>query len=98
MIFWELRKKRETFSYYINKEIKMKIVLFFLVMTVITVCGCAGIPSGSSGQIKPSFDGFTPEEYQSTIVDEYDSKVVQPTYNRDGSITVMAAGDRNLTG
>jgi len=68
---------------------KIKIVLFVLAVTAFAVCGCAG----SSGQIKPSFDGFTPEEYPINAADGYNSKVVKPTYNRDGTITVMTTGN-----
>lgn len=71
----------------------MKIVLFILVVTGIAICGCAGGPSGISGQTKPSFDGFTPGEYPTDVVSQYDTKVVQPIYNDDGSITVMTIGN-----
>jgi len=71
---------------------KAKIVLFVLVVTGIAICGCASGPSGSSGQINPSLDGFTPGA-ASTVVYQYDPKAVKPIYNSDGSITVFTAGN-----
>jgi len=75
---------------------KIKIVLFVLAAAGIAVCGCAGSPSGNSGQIRPNFDGFTPGEYQPVVVDEYNSKAVRATYNNDGTITVMTTGNLQI--
>jgi len=73
-------------------KMKTKIVLFVLVVTGIAICGCASNPSGGSGQIRPNLDGFAPGE-TSSVSYPYDPKAVQPTYNRDGSITVFTAGN-----
>jgi tetratricopeptide (TPR) repeat protein len=65
---------------------KTKILLLVSVAAGIAVFGCAS--TGSSGQIKTNLDGFTPGEKPTTLVYEYDAKT-QPTYNKDGSITVL---------
>jgi len=66
---------------------KTKVLLFVLVVTGITVCGCASSGSGGSGQIVPGFDGYTPVE---TTTYEYETKAFQPAYNPiDGSVTVF---------
>jgi len=72
---------------------KTKIALFVLVLTGIVILGCASSQSGSSGQIKPSLDGFTPGENPPAVAYQYKSKAGKPTYNRDGSITVMTTGN-----
>jgi len=72
---------------------KTKNLAFVLVLAGIVVCSCVSTQSGSSGQIKPSFDGFTPGEYPNTVIYQYDSKAIQPTYNKDGSITVLTTGN-----
>jgi len=75
---------------------RTKIVLLVLTVTGIAFWGCASSQSGSSGQIKPSLDGYTPGEYPTTVVYEYDAKGFQPTYNKDGSITVMTTGNLQI--
>ena len=70
---------------------KTKIVVCVLVVTGIVLFGCAS-QSGSSGQITPSFDGFTPGEPAPTSL-EYGGNAFQPQYNRDGSITVFTVGN-----
>ena len=74
---------------------KIKSVLFALVIAGIVLNGCAGSPSyspspESSGQIMPNFEGFTPEDYSGITVIEYDPNSLQPQYNLDGSITMFS--------
>jgi len=71
---------------------KTKTALFVLVVTGIVLFGCASSPSGSSGQINPSFDGFTPGGYTNSTTLEYQVNTFQPQYNRDGTITMFTVG------
>jgi tetratricopeptide (TPR) repeat protein len=77
-----------------ERKMKTKIVLLILVLTGIVLFGCKSSPSNSnSGQITPSFDGFTPGTY-STLNDlDYQSNNHLIQYNRDGSITMFTYGN-----
>ena len=67
---------------------KTKTVLFILAMMGIVLFGCTSSPSGNSSQIRPSFDGFTPDGQLRPLILEPNPNSL-PQYNQDGSVTAF---------